>query len=357
MIILGIETSCDETAASVVKDGREILSHVVASSAQMHIETGGIIPERAAREQVKSIIPVIEKALKDGLSWNGQKAPPIDAIAVTYGPGLVGSLLVGIETARTLSYLWNKPVTQVNHLAAHIYATFIHKVQNSKFGIQNQTEPKLPAITLVVSGGHTDLVLLKNHGGMLWIGGTRDDAAGEAFDKTARLLGLPYPGGPAIATAAEKLKIKNGKWKIRLPRPMMDEENYDFSFSGLKTAVNREIAKLKKENLWNESFVDQMAHEIQESITDVLVAKTLKAVEQYKVHALLLAGGVAANQRLREKFQQKISEADLSLDFRVAPPWLCTDNASYIASYAEYNYHPVSWKDLSPNPSLTITQV
>lgn len=378
MIILGIETSCDETSASVVKDGKIILSHVVATSQEMHAKTGGIIPENAAREQVKSIIPVIETAISDSLQtrsapearqaadYSKNKAVDsplrksdseasrlwavdhIDAIAVTIGPGLIGSLLVGVETAKTLSYVWKKPIVPVNHLVAHIYANFICEFLKSNFQFSKKGEPKLPAIALVVSGGHTDLVLLKDHGNIKWIGGTRDDAAGEAFDKTARLLGLPYPGGPSIAQAASL--FKGEKQIMRAPRPMLDKDNFDFSFSGLKTHIVRELAKYQNIVEVSGAF----AWEIQEAITDVLVAKTLKAVEKYKVPTLLLAGGVAANTRLREKFRLEIENCKLEIDFRVPPPWLCTDNASYIAACAEYNYKPVPWKKVSANPSLTI---
>lgn len=358
MIILGIETSCDETAASVVKDGREILSHIVASSAQMHIETGGIIPERAAREQVRSIIPVIEKSIKGTKSIKS-----IDAIAVTVGPGLIGSLLVGVETARTLSYVWNKPIVPVNHLAAHIYANWLMPEQTTHNKQQSRSESRLPAIALVVSGGHTDIVLMKDHGNMEHVGGTRDDAAGECFDKTARILGLPYPGGPSIAATAAKFQILNSpakrdpaprdKFQIHLPRPMIDEDNFDFSFSGLKTAVSREVSKVSNVPKASKAI----AYEIQEAITDILVAKTLRAVKEYKVSSLLLAGGVAANRRLREKFQQNIIDLNLDLDFRVPPPLLCTDNASYIAAYAYYNYKPAPWQEISTNSCLTIIQI
>ncbi|MAG60014.1 tRNA (adenosine(37)-N6)-threonylcarbamoyltransferase complex transferase subunit TsaD [Candidatus Woesebacteria bacterium] len=334
MIILGIETSCDETAASVVKDGKKILSHVIASSSDMHIKTGGIIPESAAREQVKSIIPVIQEALSEAKT----KPESLDAIAVTSGPGLIGSLLVGVETAKTLSYVWNKPIVPVNHLVAHLYANWL-----------DNKPPKFPAVALVVSGGHTDLVLMKNHDKIEYIGGTRDDAAGEAFDKTARLLGLPYPGGPSIAEAAMKLKVKSGKSKVSLPRPMINEDNFDFSFSGLKTAVLRETEK--------KIPVNEFAHEIQEAITDVLVKKTLRAVKKYKTPTLLLAGGVAANQRLTEKFQMEIGKWNMDIRFHVPPPRLCTDNASYIATFAEYNFKPIKWGKITANPSLTITGV
>lgn len=385
MLILGIETSCDETAAAVVKDGTVILSNVVASSAEMHVKTGGIIPERAAREQIKAIIPVIEKALKE----SGENEEVIDALAVTVGPGLIGSLLVGVETAKTLSYLWNKPLVPVNHLTAHIYANWLANEnmrmdanirKNSHGNSQSISMPKLPAIALVVSGGHTDLVLMKDHGELKWLGGTRDDAAGEAFDKTARLLGLGYPGGPAISAAAEKFEAQSTKSEIKLPRPMLGENNFDFSFSGLKTAVVREVehlkamkphtsltssrglrprvggARLRGRQLSNEA-IELLAYEIQEAITDVLVAKTMRAVKKYKVPTLLLAGGVAANQRLREKFNETMKQFNhVTIDLRVPPVELCTDNATYIAAYAEYNYKPVPWQKVNANPNLRILE-
>lgn len=342
MIILGIETSCDETSASVIKDGREILSHVVASSAQMHIKTGGIIPEQAAREQIKSIIPVIQEALIQGVGWTPKEkdVPPVDVIAVTAGgPGLIGSMLVGVETAKTLSLVWSKPIVPVVHLLGHVYANWLG----------SGPEPQFPLVFLTVSGGHSDLFYAENHGSFKWIGGTRDDAAGEAFDKTARLLGLPYPGGPSIAAAASKWKMADAKWKPTLPRPMLDKDNFDFSFSGLKTAVLREVNKLKNEDKLIDEAINFLAFEVQEAISDVLIKKTLKAVEKYKVSTLLLAGGVSANQRLKEKFQSRT--LGLNLDFRVPPPYLCTDNASFIAGYAYYNHNPQPWKEIKAIPN------
>ncbi len=344
MIILGIETSCDETAAAVVENGAKILSNVVATSAEMHAKTGGIIPEQAARQQIKSILPVIDDALKK----SGKRSAEIDAIAVTVGPGLIGSLLVGVETAKSLSFLWKKPLVPVNHLAAHIYANWLH--QNSKLKTQSSKLPKFPALALVVSGGHTDLVLMKGHGKLKWIGGTRDDAAGEAFDKTARLLGLPYPGGPAISKEAEKYLSKNTQSLTLFPRPMIDEKNYDWSFSGLKTSVLREV----KSRRLREREVRAISAEIQEAIADVLVEKTLRAVNKYRPKSLLLAGGVAANSRLRDKFKLKIEDSKLKIDFYVPPPSLCTDNAAYIAVFANFNYQPVLWKRVSVDPQLTI---
>lgn len=351
MVILGIETSCDETAAAVVKDGREILSNIVASSQEMHVKTGGIIPERAAREQVKSIIPVIDAAMANAKC----KMANVDAIAVTVGPGLIGSLLVGVETAKTMAWVWNKPIVPVNHLMGHIYANWLEDRTKTIDHRDKDTEPKLPAVVLVVSGGHTDLVLMKGHGKIEWIGGTRDDAAGEAFDKTARLLGLGYPGGPAIAAEAAKFEIRNTKYEIKLPRPLMDDKTFDFSFSGLKTAVAREVQKIPTAQR-PKSLVAHVSYEVQEAIADVLVAKTLRAAKEYKVPTILLAGGVAANTRLREKFASEIKNLDLDfdLDFRAPPPLLCTDNASFIASFAAYNFRPVTWQKIAPNPGLTV---
>jgi N6-L-threonylcarbamoyladenine synthase len=344
MKILAIETSCDETAAAVVKDGTKILSNIVSSSAKIHAKTGGIIPEQAARQQVVSIIPVISSALTKA------KCVPkdIDAIAVTFGPGLIGSLLVGVETAKTLGLIWKKPIVPVNHLVAHIYANFL--TQSAK--VKSQNFPKFPAIALVVSGGHTDLVLIKGHGKIKWLGGTRDDAAGEAFDKTARLLGLPYPGGPAISAAAKKFQIPNSKYQMSMfPRPMINEKNFDFSFSGLKTAVLRKVQSVKKK----ENNISELAANIQEAIVDVLVEKTLRAIQKYKPQSLLLAGGVAANKRLREKFKLEIRNSKLEINFFVPPPKLCTDNAAYIASFAYFNYFPLAWQKISANPQLTIS--
>ncbi|MDO8551468.1 MAG: tRNA (adenosine(37)-N6)-threonylcarbamoyltransferase complex transferase subunit TsaD [bacterium] len=349
MIILGIETSCDETSASIVKDGQTILTNVVSSSMAKHAQTGGIIPEVAAREQSKYMIPVLDEAISS-------IARDIDAIAVTVGPGLVGSLLVGVESAKTLSKVWQKPIVPVNHLVAHLYANWLAKEQRA---------PQFPLIALVVSGGHTDLVLMKGHGKIKWIGGTRDDAAGECFDKCARLLGLGYPGGPAVSAEAEKFKIQNSKLKIRLPRPIISEDNFDFSFSGLKTAVLREVNKLKDNNYFNNQTVEQLSWEIQEAVTDVLVSKTIKAAEKFKVKSIILAGGVSANSRLREKFnhqspaspklQRGESIINRQFQLHIPPPSLCTDNAAYIASYAYFNYKPVPWREIKVLPGLTIT--
>lgn len=330
MNIFGIETSCDETAAAVVKDGKTVLSSSIASSQKLHVKTGGIIPEVAARKQIESIIPVIEEAL----SLVGKDN--IDAIAVTYGPGLIGSLLVGVETAKTLAMVWDKPIIPVNHLVAHIYANWI----------ESKREPEFPAVALVVSGGHTDFVLIKNHQEIEYIGGTRDDAAGEAFDKTARLLDLPYPGGPEIAKAAEPFLSKE---LSLFPRPMINEDTIDTSFSGLKTAVLKEIQAADPTSL--KLRRDELAAQIQEAIVDTLVSKSLKAVEKYKPKSFLLAGGVSANKRLREKITESLKQ---KTEVFIPNPIYSTDNAVMIAAAAFYNHKPVAWADVNANPSLSI---
>lgn len=328
MNVLGIETSCDETAAAVIEDGTKIITNVVATSAQMHEATGGIIPETAARQQIKSILPVIQKAL----------ISDVDAIAVTVGPGLIGSLLVGVETAKTFAYLWDKPIVPVNHLVGHLYANWL----------DTSTLPEFPALGLVVSGGHTDLVLIKGHGKIKWLGGTRDDAAGEAFDKAARLLNLGYPGGPAIAAEATKSKTKKQELKM-FPRPLINSQDFDFSFSGLKTAIARQISNKK-----GQISKDRLAAEIQQAIVDVLVKKTIRAIKKYKPKSFLLAGGVAANKLLRKTVFAKIARQKLQVIVHVPPTALCTDNASYIAACAFYNYKPNKWQKITANPNLTI---
>jgi N6-L-threonylcarbamoyladenine synthase len=252
--------------------------------------------------------------------------------------------LVGVETAKTLAYVWNKPLIPINHLQAHLYANWL----------EDKT-PKFPAIGLVVSGGHTDLVLMENHGQIKWLGGTRDDAAGECFDKAARVLNLGYPGGPAISAEAEKLKTKNLKLKTELPRPMIKEENFDFSFSGLKTAVinlTKNLTLKTKNKSLESSVLRALAYEIQEAITDVLVAKTIRAAKKYQVKSILLAGGVAANSRLREKAQDAIRNTRYELF--VPPPKLCTDNAAYIAACAYFNQKFVPWEKVKVEPGLRI---
>lgn len=328
MTILGIETSCDETSAGIVeKKGPklELLSNVVASSLKLHAKTGGIIPEIAAREQIKFIIPVIKQSLKE----SSIKFADINAIAITYGPGLLGSLLIGVETAKALSFIYNKPLIPVNHLIGHIYANWI---QEKKI--------VFPAIGLIVSGGHTDLILIKNHGNIKWLGGTRDDAAGEAFDKIGRLLGLPYPGGPAI----EKMGVNGNPKAFIFPHPMIDSDDFDFSFSGLKTAVLREVQKIEE---LNDTVVADLSASVQKTVVDLLVKKTLDAIGKYDTKSLLLGGGVSANQKLRDELKSKVS-----VEVHIPPKNLCTDNGAMIAAAAFYNEKAVSFHSLNANPQL-----
>lgn len=340
MKILAIETSCDETAAAVVaKNHKEnyvkVLSNVVASSLLYHAKSGGIIPDIAAREQLKFIIPVVEKAIINGKL----KIEDIDAIAVTYGPGLIGSLLIGVETAKTLAYLWKKPIVPVNHLFGHIYANFVQTVNNKPNTVS------FPALALLVSGGHTDLLLMKKHGKFRWLGGTRDDAAGEAFDKIGRLLNLPYPAGPIIEALAE-----NGNEKsFNFPRPMIGSKDFDFSFSGLKAAVWRETKKMQH---FDDKITADICASVQKSIVDVLIRKTLKAAKKYKVKSILLGGGVACNQKLRDKLKLEIENCELKIEIFAPQKSLCTDNAAMIGSYAAFHPKKINWEKIAADPEL-----
>lgn len=333
MQILGIETSCDETAAGVLQKKEHALiikSNVLASSLSLHAKTGGIIPEQAAREQIKFILPVITEALAQAKVTIKE----LDAFAVTYGPGLIGSLLVGVETVKTLSFVLQKPIIPVNHMLGHLYANWI-----------DNPSITFPALALVVSGGHTDLLLLKDHGDYQLLGGTRDDAAGEAFDKIGRLLGYEYPAGPAIEKRAKQGDPK----RFRFPRPLVGSDDYDFSFSGLKTAVLREV---QKQGDLDEQTIADICRGAQDAIIDVITKKALKAARQTNANSLILSGGVAANQTLGDAFAQKIAQENLPIKFYVPPRNLCTDNGAMIAAAAFYNYHPVSWQDLTANPEL-----
>ncbi|MBU1327163.1 tRNA (adenosine(37)-N6)-threonylcarbamoyltransferase complex transferase subunit TsaD [Patescibacteria group bacterium] len=371
MKILAIETSCDETAASVVQDGTKILSNVVASSSAMHEKYGGIVPEVAAREQLKCVIPVIIEALKPlktgvNVSMFQCINDSIDAIAVTVGPGLIGSLLTGVETAKTIAYVTDKPIIPVNHVLAHMYANFLEPLSchsredgnlTSKTQIPDQVWDdktiKFPAISLVVSGGHTELYLMKSVKELCWLGGTLDDAAGECFDKAARLLGFGNRGGVAIQETAAKFTIHNSQFTIPLPRPMLNDDSLNFSFSGLKTAILREIDKLKRNQQYNNRTIEQSSYEVQEAITDVLVEKTLRAAQKYKAKSILLSGGVAANIRLREKFFSTIKQFN-NITIHVPSPELCTDNAAYIGAYAFFRGKSTDWKKITAVPDLAV---
>lgn len=337
MAILAIESTCDETGASVAqktRQGVEILSNSVASSATIHQKYGGVVPEVAAREQVKSIIPVIEESLSEA------KIQPhdLEAIAVTVGPGLIGSLLIGVETAKTLSLAWNRPLLGVNHMVAHLFANWI--VED-----EAQLVPEFPTVALIVSGGHTDLLLLKNLHEWIWLGGTRDDAAGECMDKCARILGLPYPGGPNIQASADTVTLKDKK--IVLPRPLIHETGYDFSFSGLKTATSKLVQECPTSD-----FTAQIALELNQAIVDVLVSKTRLAILEFAPKSVVLAGGVSANKLLREKLKQELEKLGVSLF--VPRLKYCTDNAAMVAAAALMRPQEVNPLEVSPIPGLEV---
>jgi len=343
--ILGIETSCDETAAAVVENGRKVLSSVISSQIALHAKTGGVVPEVAAREHVPQMIPVIEEALKKA----DLKLEEIDAIAVTAGPGLLSSLIIGFTTGMGLAKALEKPLIPVHHVAGHMYANFL----------QTSDEIQFPFVTLTVSGGHNELYLLREHLGFEKLGETLDDAAGEAFDKVAVLLGLPYPGGPAISKVA-----KNGdQMKIRFPRARLGKESLDFSFSGLKTAVLVEVkAEFAREGKLSDQFIADCAASFQEAVCDVLVSKLLFAAKKYKVCELHLAGGVSANKRLRELLMSQIQVQKFNENLKVRFSQelsYCTDNAAMIAGVAYYYFQKNPGKYSAnpaffPNPQLHI---
>ncbi|PKR82682.1 tRNA (adenosine(37)-N6)-threonylcarbamoyltransferase complex transferase subunit TsaD [Heyndrickxia camelliae] len=332
LIVLGIETSCDETAASVIKNGTIILSNVVASQIESHKRFGGVVPELASRHHVEQITIVIEEALKEA----GLTLSEIDAIAVTEGPGLVGALLVGVNAAKAIAYTNNIPLVNVHHIAGHIYANRLIK------------EMTFPLISLVVSGGHTELVYMREHGEFTVIGETRDDAAGEAYDKVARTLNLPYPGGPHIDRLAHE-----GKPTIDLPRAWLEEDSYDFSFSGLKSAVINTLHNANQKGITIDS--KDLAASFQASVIDVLVTKTIRAVKEYKVKQVLLSGGVAANKGLRTALEEAFNEMP-DVDLVIPPLNLCTDNAAMIAAAGSVLFERGKRSDLSlnANPGLDI---
>jgi len=334
MKILGIETSCDETAAAVVEDGVSILSNQIASQVEIHARYGGIVPEVASRQHILAIIPILKQAMAEAnVSWGG-----VDGIAVTIGPGLAGSLLVGVNAAKAIALAHKLPITGVNHLEGHIYANWLNKCQ-----------PNFPLICLIVSGGHSDLVLMKEHGDYVVLGRTRDDAAGEAFDKAARILGLGYPGGPAIEQAAS-----NGTTSLKLPRAWL-KGSHDFSFSGVKTALLRLVEGEKVSLSANQNSQlptqNDAAASFQEAVIDVLVAKTVVAAKEHRVRQILLAGGVASNKLLRYWLVE-----NSPIPVLVPEPVLCTDNAAMIAACGYYRFQAgkTDGLDLDVVPSLKL---
>jgi len=315
--ILGIETSCDETAAAVVTDGRIIQSSVVASQMDLHAEYGGVFPELASREHVKAIYSTVDQALREAhLDIN-----EIDAITVTRGPGLAGSLVVGVNMAKGLALATGKPLIGLNHMEGHIYSAWLYPASATP-----HQPPRFPLLALLVSGGHSELILVKEHLHYQRLGGTLDDAAGEAFDKVARLLDLSYPGGPSIQKASQTGSAS----AFSFPRAML-EGTWDFSFSGVKTAVLRTVEALQSEG--KQLPVEDLAASFQAAVVDVLVEKTLQAAESFQVREIIVAGGVSANKRLREKIL-----ADSKRPVHIPPLALCTDNAAMIAGAGYFHY-------------------
>lgn len=309
--ILAIETSCDETAASIVRNGYEVLSNVINSQIESHKRFGGVVPEVASRHHVENITMVIEEAIVEAhMTWDD-----IDAVAVTEGPGLIGALLVGINAAKALALAHGKPLIPVHHIAGHVYA--------------NHIEERLtfPMLALVISGGHTELVLMKDHLDFEVIGETRDDAVGEAYDKVARTIDLPYPGGPHVDRLAA-----SGEDVLEFPRPIM--EGYDFSFSGLKSAVINKLHNLNQKGISYKK--EDVAASFQASVIDVLTTQTFKALEDYEIKQLLICGGVAANRGIRARMEQMCADKDVKL--LIPPLNLCTDNAAMIGAAAYYEY-------------------
>ncbi|MGZ8562109.1 MAG: tRNA (adenosine(37)-N6)-threonylcarbamoyltransferase complex transferase subunit TsaD [Candidatus Limnocylindria bacterium] len=319
--VLAIETSCDETGVAVVTGGRRIVSNQVATQIALHAATGGIVPEVAARQQLRWIVPGIRAAMAEAdVSWDD-----LDAVAVTCGPGLIGSLLVGVNVAKALAVAHDLPLVAVNHIEGHIYANWLTEtLADEPF----PAEPPFPLLCLVVSGGHTQLVLMADHGRYRLLGQTVDDAAGEAFDKVGRLLGLPYPGGPAISAAAEGARAVT-----RFPRAR-PAGRYDFSFSGLKTAVLREVAGYRERD--QPIPVDGLAAAFEEAVVDALVTRTVAAAEEHDVAAVALGGGVAANRSLRTVLRERLAATGLPL--LVPPPAWCTDNGAMIGAAAGYRF-------------------
>lgn len=376
MIILGIETSCDETAVAILKISRnnsEILSNFVFSQIKIHRPFGGVVPRIAGREHLKKIIPLLNKAFLK----NKIKPKDIDLIAVTRGPGLAPSLFVGMSAAKALSYVWQKPIVGVNHIEAHLLANWLTPISEKSqiSNIKFQTNPKsqiqnpkqiFPAVGLIVSGGHTQLMLIKDFLKYKLLGETLDDAAGECFDKTARILGLDYPGGPAIAAEAAKFSIFNfqfskqkinSEFNFRLPRPMIYSKNFDFSFSGLKTAVLYDFKKRSNKERKSKKYLQEISWEIQQAIIDVLISKTIKAAEKYRAKTILLGGGVIANKELRKQFRQKVKKEKINYELEIPNVKFCGDNAAMIALLGFYYFKSGkidSWENLKIKPNLRL---
>ena len=350
---LAIETSCDETAVAIVQHNKQdvsVLGQAVASQIDVHALTGGVVPEVAAREHV-AILPSL---IKDVIRQSRLVPADLDAIAVTIGPGMMPALIIGVTAAQTLAYAWKKPIIPIHHLEGHIYSALLAPARQAQFPISNfqfPNEKVFPVLALIVSGGHTMLILLNNHLQYKVLGTTRDDAAGEAFDKVARLLNLPYPGGPAISQTAES----GNPLAYPFTRPMLRSGDLDFSFSGLKTEVLYKVRELSKDQPVS-AFVNDIAASFQAAVVDSLITKTKLAIAQTKPRRLLLAGGVAANTKLREAFVALAAQANVP--FNIAPLPLCSDNAVMIglaAVFANKTGRLSDWRDIDAvaRPSLS----
>lgn len=323
-LVLAIESSCDETSVSIIKNGTEILSNIVLSQIESHKRFGGVVPEVASRHHVEGITATIDEALNTADVTMKQ----VDAVAVTQGPGLIGALLVGINAAKALAFAYDKPLIPVHHIAGHIYANHLEKPL------------QFPVMSLIVSGGHTELIYMKNHLNFEVIGETRDDAVGEAYDKVARTIGLSYPGGPQV----DKLAVQ-GQDSYDFPRVWLDKDSYDFSFSGLKSAVINKLHNVRQKGLEiNEADV---ATSFQNSVVEVLVGKSIAACEAYNVNQLIVAGGVASNKGLRSALSEACESHNITLS--IPSPKLCTDNAAMIGAAAHYLYHAGITADMTLN--------
>jgi len=371
--ILAIESSCDETAAALlqVTNGYKmqpqvtILCNVVSSQAKLHAKYGGVYPELASREHVKNILPAINEAIKQ---CNNLAIKDIDYLAVTTGPGLIGSLLPGVNTAKTLAYIFNKPIYSIQHIEGHLYSNFVGEFSISNFQFPNKyqsqiskqldnlamkqfnNKPRFPLLALVVSGGHTSLVLMKNHLKYEIIGETLDDAAGEAFDKVAKLLNLGYPGGPAISKAASKGDLA----AFSFPRSMVNRKDFDFSFSGLKTSV---LYENKKHKLTNKLKAN-MAASFQQAVIDILISKTIQAAYKFNPKSICLCGGVSANKNLREQLKIAVTKLPWKVSFHMPPMELTTDNAAMVGVAAAYKIalgiKPTPWYNVNADANLKL---
>lgn len=373
MIILAIETSCDDTSVAIieVKSKKQkaknanpeikVLANLISSQIRIHKKWGGVVPNLASRAHAKNLPIVFGKALKEAKL----KIKDIDVIALTIGPGLSPSLLIGVHFARALGCKYNKPIIPVNHVEGHICSNFFQKFDNSEIrNPKSKTKSKIPnsefriqfpIMNLIVSGGHTSLYLMKGYGKYQLVGKTRDDAAGEAFDKAAKMMGLGYPGGPIISALAESYKLTAISYQLTLPRPMINSKDFDFSFSGLKTAVFYKLREISEKEEITKNIKMAIAYEFQQSVIDVLISKTISAAKKYKTKTIAISGGVSANSELRKQFEQKAKENGIT--FVMPPKDMSTDNGLMIAIAGYYNFlagNISTWDKIDADPNLKL---